>query len=55
MALKCQVYHSRALVGNDVRRVLRPENNEKLGNTFLPKVYPTDDSEKIFDSTEISD
>ena len=40
MALKRQVYHSGALVGNDVRKVLRPENIEKLGMFSSLRYFP---------------
>ena len=49
--LKRVVYHSGALIGNDVRKTLRPENIEKFAAVFEPKQFLTDDGEmKVYGS-----
>ena len=36
MNLQCQVYHRGSLVGNDVRKLTKPENISKISDVFKP-------------------
>ena len=49
LALKRVVYHSGALIGNDVRKTLRPENILKFASVFEPRLFTTkSDGNKVF-------
>ena len=52
LALKRVVYHSGALIGNDVKKTLRPENIVKFANVFKPRVFETETGPKTYGSAD---
>lgn len=54
LALKRVVYHSGALIGNDVKKTIRPLNIDKFAALFEPRDFQTANGVKTYSSMDIS-
>ena len=55
LKLKRVVYHSGALIGPDIYKVLQPKSIMKFGNIFLPKDFVTANGTNTFGSQDLVD